>query len=106
MVHLTITPAAKEAIKLYDGLGASTEGRLNGEPSLECPQVGDPVSHEQLIQIVRALNEEKSNGRSSETVGTGRIDLESLLRGANVYTAPPTPKQAPVSRSHPIFDPC
>ena len=97
MVLLTITPAARQAVELYNALESSAAGQLDAEPSLVAPNLGDPVSHLQLVHIARALKKRRGDGGSLQSAGTCRIDLESLLRGANIYSPPPAPKQPPVS---------
>ena len=56
------------------------------EPSLENPEVGKPISHGQIVDLWKQL---KASGHTTYT-------LEQLLRGANVYIPPPTPKPEPV----------
>jgi len=100
MVLLTITPAAKSAIELYKRLQKSEEldqppaCESTDEPSLAQPEVGAPISHGQLIDIVKAL---KTQHEKSQDISRGRIDLDTLLKGSQVYVPPPKPSPAPTS---------
>lgn len=58
-----------------------------GEPSLENPKLGSPISHGQVIDLSRKL----------KVQGLSPWSLDTLLRGARVYVAPPPPKSEPVS---------
>lgn len=57
------------------------------EPSLLNPKLGNPISHEQIIDLSRQL---KAQGLSPRS-------LDILLRGARVYFPPLPPKPEPVS---------
>lgn len=59
---------------------------IDGEPNLDTPAVGDPISHGQIIDLWKSL---RSDGHRDYT-------LENLLRGARVYVPPPPPKAEPV----------
>lgn len=61
------------------------------EPSLRNPQVGNPISHDQAIDLSRQL---KAQNITPNT-------LDELLRGARVYIAPPPPKPEPASSLFP-----
>jgi hypothetical protein len=63
----------------------SSSGR--SEPSLVNPCLGNPISHGQVIDLSMQLREG----------GFEPYRLEDLLRGSNVYIAPPPPKSEPVS---------
>lgn len=56
------------------------------EPLLSDPQLGNPISHGQVIDLWKRLKATGSFPRS----------LDILLRGARVYTPPPEPKHEPV----------
>jgi len=97
MVLLTITPSIAEALKKRTeaaGDSAKEEELPDGEPNLENPSVGDPISHGQIIDLWRNL---RCHGHRD-------CRLESLLRGAKVYVSPPPPKAEPVGR--PLFVLC
>lgn len=97
MVLLTVTPAAKDAIELYNRLGLRDE-QPSGEPSLAAPAVGNPVAHGQLIDISRALKElQNKKGFEEEDDMTVDVRLDALLKGARVWTPPPKPKPEQVS---------
>lgn len=92
MVLLTMTPAAVEALKQLSP--AATEKAAtcdsaatdNDEPPLSQPEVGKPISHGQLVDLWKQLQETSKSAPS----------LENLLRGAKVYVPPPPPKPEPV----------
>ncbi|KAI1082515.1 endoplasmic reticulum-based factor for assembly of V-ATPase-domain-containing protein [Whalleya microplaca] len=93
MVHLTMTPSIVEALKALEpdvsGVSESDESNStskgNGEPSLEDPLVGNPISHRQIIDIWTQAKKGDQN----------TVQLEDLLRGATVYVPPPPPKPEP-----------
>lgn len=89
MVLLTITPAAKSAVELYNQLSDGKHDSSLGEPLLSEPVVGGPVSHAQLIQVARFL-------RDSDVANSNDFRLDALLKGANIYVPPPKPKPQPV----------
>jgi hypothetical protein len=60
-----------------------------GHSLLLSPCLGNPISHGQVINLSMQLRE----------AGFEPYRLEDLLRGSNVYIAPPPPKSEPVSRS-------
>ncbi|KAF4974455.1 hypothetical protein FZEAL_8626 [Fusarium zealandicum] len=55
------------------------------EPSLDDPQLGNPISHGQIVNLWKKL---RVQGNSTYT-------LEQLLRGAFIYIPPPPPKPEP-----------
>jgi hypothetical protein len=89
MVLLTLTPAAKSAVELYNQLSKQEEHGPSSDPSLSEPTVGAPVSHAQLIQVARFL-------RKSHLPNKNDFRLDTLLKGANIYVPPPKPKPQPV----------
>jgi hypothetical protein len=89
MVLLTLTPAAKSAVELYNQLSDQQHHDSSSEPSLSEPTVGAPVSHAQLIQVARSL-------RESQLPNENDFRLDTLLKGANIYVPPPKPKPQPV----------
>lgn len=77
MVLLTMTPAIVDCL-------ASTDDRAmipgeSGDPSLINPMVGNPILHSQILRLSRCQK---------------TFRLEELLRGSQVYVAPPAPKPA------------
>lgn len=89
MVLLTLTPAAKSAVELYNQLSDQKYDDTTSDPSLSEPTIGAPVSHTQLIQIARFL-------RKSHLPNKNDFRLDALLKGANIYVPPPKPKPQPV----------
>ena len=89
MVLLTLTPAAKSAVELYNQLSDQNQHELLNDPSLSEPAVGAPVSHAQLIQVARFLRESQLENKND-------FRLDTLLKGANIYVPPPKPKPQPV----------
>lgn len=100
MVLLTVTPAAKIAIDLYNDLNQTEEGTAKSQqsaqndPSLVDVAVGDPVSHGQLIEVATFLRGQRKDVSSHELPST--FCLDHLLKGSRIYTPPPKPKQEPV----------
>ena len=94
MVLLTITAAAKEAIERSHrtSRASSPSHSSDDEPPLKEPKVGNPISHNQLIDIVRELQKRSSKHDD----GHENVDLDLVLKGAQVYKAPPKPKPSPV----------
>ena len=92
MVLLTITPAAKTAIDLYNELKSSDKSYdpqdTNEPPPTIQATFGGPISHGQLIHLSRFLQDrEYSVGATSESVR-----LDALLKGSNIWTPPPKPR--------------
>lgn len=91
MVLLTITPLVLEGLKelkFEEGkeIQESMELTASGEPSLLDPQVGNPISHGQIIALSRDL----------KTKQLERYTLEDLLKGSKIYVPPPPHKPEPV----------
>ncbi len=87
MVLLTVTPTLLEGLKARAELAAGAElEQVSGEPSLETPEFGSPISHGQVVDLWRLL---AAGGREE-------YSLESLLKGSMVYIPPPPPKPEPV----------
>ncbi|OLN97695.1 hypothetical protein CCHL11_09178 [Colletotrichum chlorophyti] len=55
------------------------------EPCLDDPATGNPITHNQILDLWRCLRR----------LGHDDFSLEGLLRGAQVYTPPPPPKPEP-----------
>jgi len=95
MVLLTITPAAKTAIDLYNALREDEHAipQKPEEPSLAEPAVDDPVTHGQLIAIAHFLQERGQKLPDLPTAcKTEPARLDLLLKGSKIYTPPPKPK--------------
>lgn len=97
MVLLTMTPSIVEAIiksteaeppTETQSLEVNTEVQVEVQvkPSLNEPAIGNPISHGQIVHLWKQLKAHDA----------GSFSLESLLRGAKVYTPPPPPKPEPV----------
>lgn len=97
MVLLAATQAAKAAVEELKSLSAiqqSSKGCSLNEilGRLAALQIGEPVDHEDLIQISAHLVKTiRENGHDSH-----KWRLEFLLRGASVYQPPPPAKSEPV----------
>jgi TMEM199 family protein len=98
MVLLTMTPAIVAAVNEYNDSATPEKSHVEEadvvvdlkEPTLESPALGRPISHGQIVDISRRLR--SSNSTSSRV----QYNLETLLRGSRVYSAPPVPKKEPV----------
>lgn len=91
MVLLTITPAIVEAIQHREKNVPVERPVEEGEPTLENPAVGKPITHGQIIELWKDLKEQGDEHT--------KYSLELLLRGSKVYLPPPPPKPEPVSLS-------
>jgi len=100
MVLLTVTPAAKAAIDVYNNLRnveVDIDSAGSEEPSLLQASIGDPISHSQLIEISRFLQDkEKHSSAQRLSAEDGSTRLDTLLKGSKIYTAPPKQKPEPV----------
>lgn len=90
MVFLTITPSIIEGLQAWRAIPNSNLNDLElneSDPPLDDADVGSPISHGQIIDLWRGLQD----GGSKE------YSLEGLLKGSCVYIPPPPPKPEPVS---------
>ena len=94
MVRLTITPAILRALEELQHTGHVPQAQ--GEPSLEQPAIGNPITHGQIISISKTLKEIKTNATDSSGEDKVPYHLDDLLRGSKVYVEPPKPKAEPV----------
>lgn len=93
MVLLTITPLILEALKRVDASDHRPDFEAHSDyaeettesPPVE-PQLGNPLTHGQIIDLSRSL---KASGHE-------RYALEVLLKGCRIYVPPPKPKPEPV----------
>lgn len=92
MVVLTITPIAKCAIDLYLGLEDGSRIQANDDPALKDASVGGPISHGQLLHILRALKAHGTERVLIEGAKAQRLTLDALLRGSKPYVEPSKPK--------------
>lgn len=92
MVLLTITPTILEAIQRRNEIVTQVDRPVvDGEPTLEDPAAGKPISHGQIVDLWKDLRGREHN--------EAKYSLEHLLRGSAVYIPPPPPKPEPVSLS-------
>lgn len=71
----------------------------DGEPSLEAPAVGNPISHAQIIAISRCLRQRSETASDQPPSNSDLLishHLDELLRGSKVYVEPPKPRAEPV----------
>lgn len=88
MVLLTVTPTLVAAIKEYHQLQTETaENAVESEFSLLEPEIGKPISHEQVLIISKCLKKKAVQGDAPPP-----YRLNDLLRGSHVYIPPPKPK--------------
>ena len=95
MVHLTMTDAIVAAINLYSKLQPGDERavELEGDPSLENPAPGLPISHGQIITISKYLQKHAEIQKEGASAHLSHgYHLDRLLRGSRVYVEPPQPK--------------
>lgn len=90
MVLLTMTPFIVGAISKSNEIETETQHQsqssLEGDPSLQDPAIGKPISHGQIIQLWRVLKDHDARS----------YNLENLLWGAKVYVPPAPAKPEPV----------
>ena len=102
MVRLSMTQSMVSAIQ-YCSRNTVEDWPLEhfeGEPSLQDPKQGRPISHGQVIALSQCLRKhfESRSGQSSRIQPELLThDLDGLLRGSRVYIEPPKPKPEPVS---------
>lgn len=98
MVLLTITAAAEAALSDYCERqkdvdeGYSDEAKERRE-KLSTAEIGSAIEHHELVEVSRFLVQ----AAQGDTELTQKWRLDTLLKGANVYQAPPPPKPEPVS---------
>lgn len=88
MVRLTTTPALIAAIKVVRNTKFNDENDIN--LSFENSQIGDPVTHTQVLAISKCLKTQDGLPNSVSP------HLDDLLRGSRIYHEPPKPKAEPV----------
>lgn len=96
MVLLTINPAIEAAVEEYKKYHGIVSGD-SGLPNLTDVEVGQPISHQDLIDVSRHLTGRKndSNGDDEEAQELP-WRLDTLLKGSNVYYPPPKARAEPV----------
>ena|SRR5947207_2286128 len=101
MVLLTMTPALVAAIQKHKSLSTGSETLKltnteisEAEPLLKDPQVGNPISHTQIISLSRHLRNLSTNPSADDSA---YYNIDNLLLGSKVYVPPPPTKHEPVS---------
>lgn len=97
MVLLTVTTAAKAAIDEYVAFSATQDTSNDLKQRLEDVAIGSPVEHSDLIDVSKCLIAKTRSEASVSTFPPSEWRLDTLLKGAEVYRAPPPPKPEPVS---------
>ena len=94
-----MTPATLQALDILNAHGqAQTLASTETEPSLDQPVEGNPISHEQLIEILKKLKQIKEEAKGHEAPDHDVIyHMDDLLRGSRIYVEQPKPKVEPVS---------
>jgi len=107
MVKLTVTAAAKAALEEYRARKRGGNDTLDGDDEARLQEVstidlGSPIEHHDLIEVSKYLVQSSQD----HDVVAKQWRLDTLLKGAMVYQAPPPPKPEPVGphpcTSHPI----
>lgn len=91
MVCLTITPAIERAFEALYERGVTSV--VSDDPELD-PFVGRPISHHQVLQISRYLQQLHKQVRHPNQLPPYHLD--ELLRGSQVYIEPSKLKNEPV----------
>lgn len=81
MVLLTLSSDARDALR-EASRGRDRDGDADAD-------VDEPISHTQLVSLYKTLRQEQAHDEHLPR-------LEALLKGAQVYRAPPEPKPQPV----------
>jgi hypothetical protein len=94
MVLLTMTLAIVRAIAAGREIAdeAFTKLQTPSEPSLADPEVGNPISHSQLIDISKLLKQHPPADKKDIKLD---YHLNTLLKGSKIYIPPPPPKKEP-----------
>ena len=98
MVELTITKAIYSALRYcsdQDVHGWPLE-TVEGDYPLTDPQVGQPISHTQVIALSRTLRDHVEGQGAMPGDGTVKCHLDDLLRGSTIYVEPPKQRAEPV----------
>lgn len=87
-----MTPLTVEALGDRVANARVNTRTTEAKPSLDCPAVGNPISHGQIVDLWKDLNQPGATGHS----------LENLLKGTSLYFPPPPTRPEPVSFVHPL----
>ena len=99
MVLLTMTSNMVIAIQYLLEYGQAAEMNNDGDPAVHAPQLGNPVSHEQVLRLAKTLSGLKSKIEDDAQQKVPPHSLDELLRGSRVYIEPPKSKAEPVCAS-------
>ena len=94
MVRLTITTTILRALKQLQKDEQVSE--TGSHPPLVEPDVGKPISHEQILSISARLRQHIERNHLVNTEDVVSWHLDDLLRGSQVYIEPPKPPNEPV----------
>ena len=94
MVLLYMTPAVAEVVELY--LQNNSDKR-DEDPTLTSPAEGNPISHEQLVDISHFLKANRDRLRTAKDGSPLPTRLEQLLKGCALYKPPKVEKKEKVS---------
>ena len=98
MVRLTMTPAIVRALQCaQDSAQLLAQGDNSADLSSLKASSGEPITHEQIIELSKALKKFKENSKNGRREDYPPYSLEKLLRGSRVYIEPAEPKAEPVS---------
>jgi hypothetical protein len=98
-----MTTAIVAAVREYNQKNKNEEEDVKvseSSPSLLDPEIGRPISHEQVLDIVKYLKTRDKD----EAVSNTSYRLDDLLRGSKVYIPPPKPKAEKVRPVNPVKD--
>ncbi len=90
-----MTTAMVEAIEYLEISGQEFDD--SGDCLLHTAAVGNPISHEQIINIARRLRKIKDGKASAELDRFPLCHLDDLLRGSKIYVQPTKAKATKVS---------
>ena len=100
-----MNPAMIEALQAYNANPPSSTGAPVSPAdmaSLDNAAEGEPISHEQVVEISRHLRNQTAPREELGLQSRGRrsYHLDDLLRGSRVYIAAATPKAEPVGHGN------
>ena len=94
MVLLAMTPAVAQALQYLQQIDMDLEDEKRpGDTALRDAKVGQPISHEQIIQLSAKL---KHMERELKLQNVPSHSLDRLLKGSRVFIEPKKPKVEPV----------
>lgn len=100
MVRLTMTKALVVALDYCSKADDNTLLLIfhENEPLLDDPALGNPITHSQVLALSKQLRQHAEDASNAAKLKLEHVayDLDSLLRGSEVYIEPPKPKPEPV----------